>query len=164
MAILLEYAWCIFIFSAIISAVRLKRRIQPYINANYALENGYNKIIIGRAMLVTLPWVIVAIGCMTKKTHDFSDFLYPRQLNPVVLIFYFVILLEALSLFYWIFLDEGARYLKKHPGSIRLRKRGFLTDYKSSSEIKRVFFRWLITFCLLYLLFWLLPLPVVHFN
>jgi hypothetical protein len=139
MEFLFKHTWIFFIAITIVNAFIFKNKTKIYINKNPELQEGYNSIFKYMIIYGTIPWIIMAIGDLTGLTESTFDFLNPRSLNPIVLIFYLVIFfIWGLGL-RWIYFRNGAEFIERHPGLIQ--KRGFGGDPEniSAKQIK-IFF------------------------
>jgi hypothetical protein len=155
-----QYIWVVFIITGIMSALKLRHRVQPYINTNHSLAEGYNILIWSRCFFFVAPWTVVALGCMSGKT-DILDFLQPYNFNPVVLSFFALTLIEFLILFFWIFVGNGAVFLKRYPLAIQSLNVSNAQPRKlSTTAIKKIFTPFLIIYFISFAILWILGLPV----
>jgi hypothetical protein len=113
-----------------------KYRSKAYINQNPALAEGYSKIFKGWIIYGNIPWIIMGIGDLSKITNGIWDYFNPRLLNPMVLFFHISIIVIWLIGSKWIYLDNGADLLAKHPGFIRFRVLWHVKDITSIKIIK----------------------------
>ena len=117
--ILFLQTWVLFILVTVINAYIFKSRSQKYIATNPELEEGYKKMFKGLLYYGNVPWIIIGIGNLAGLTNSTFEYLAPRQLNPIVLVFHLaVIVLWVLSL-KWIYFQNGAEFLEQHPGLLR---------------------------------------------
>ncbi|MES2810914.1 MAG: hypothetical protein V4670_00455 [Bacteroidota bacterium] len=114
----------------------MKRKIIPYIEENPEREIGYNTIFKNFLIFGSIPWLIIGIGNLSGLTKSIFDYFQPSNLNPIVLIFHFSIIIIWLLLLKFIFLNDGAVFLEKHPGIIRFKSPGFENENLTSSQIK----------------------------
>jgi hypothetical protein len=63
-------------------------------------------------------------GMLTGMTKTMDEFFNPRQLNPVVTIFFLSIFFLWTIGSYWIYFKGGAEKLVNHPGMITQTKKG----------------------------------------
>jgi len=94
----------------------MRKRAKPYIEQNAELKDGYDKLFKNFLLFGNIPWIIVGIGDVTEQTKSIFDFLNPGQFNLIVLIFHVAIIVIWVLGSYWIFLNNGAEFLSKHPG------------------------------------------------
>ena len=114
----------------------MKQRFQKYIDDDPELAEGYNKIFRVWIIYGSIPWLIMAIGMLTGTTHNVFEYFNPKALNPAVLAFHFSLVLIYLLIAYWVFLNNGASFLSKHPGLIVFRGFGTTKDITSETAIK----------------------------
>jgi len=161
---LFKYFWLIVITAGALSLVRSKVKAQSHINANHTLRRGYNELILARFSLVLIPMLIIGYGCMTQQTTNFLDFFYPRKMNAVVLALHAALIIQCLLVYYWVFIKDGAGYMRKYPAIFSSNLASNKTVGQASArKIKRVFKIQLIVFILFLALLWIATLPVIHF-
>ena len=116
MEIIFEHFWLVFIIVIFVNAFIMRKRADSYIEINPELKSGYDKLFKNFLIFANIPWLIMGIGDLTGFTNGVFEFLMPRQLNPIVLIFHAsIITLWGLGS-YWIYIKDGAEFLAKHPG------------------------------------------------
>lgn len=116
MDMIFKYAWVLFIVVNFINAFIMRRRVNPYIELNPELKEGYDKLFKNFLIYGNIIWIIVAIGDLTGQTKSIFDFLSPAQFNPIVLLFHVAVIVLWIVGSYWVFLNNGAEFLVKHPG------------------------------------------------
>lgn len=135
MEIVFENIWLFFIIVTSITGINFKMKSKKYIKKNPELKSGYNKMFIGWMVFGNIPWTIVGIGSISNYTKSF-DYFNPKNLNPLVLIFYIsIIIIWALSV-YWIYFKNGAEFIEKHPGLFVKRGFGDNLDKITAKQIK----------------------------
>ncbi|CAN5139913.1 hypothetical protein BH09BAC4_BH09BAC4_06300 [soil metagenome] len=157
MDLIFSYAWVLFIGVTVINYFIIKSRVQEHIDKNPDLKAGYDQIL--KAMLIygTIPWLIMAIGSLTGLTNSVYDYLHPRTLNPVVLLFTLYIIVLWMLAARWIYFKNGADLLARHPGVFTIR--GFGSNSVTSTMIKIVFALALLGGIVGMTLMWLTDLP-----
>lgn len=136
MDIIFKHAWVLFIAVTIINGIAFRIRSQKYVAENPSLKAGYDKLIKGCLVWGNIPWLVMAVGDLTGITNGVWDYFYPRSMNPMVLMFDFVLIALWVMGSYWIYVRGGAAFLAKHPGLIRFRAPGFSEDITSPRTIK----------------------------
>ncbi|MCW7468305.1 hypothetical protein [Leptospira kanakyensis] len=136
--ILFNHIWIVFIVVTVFNAIVLKFRSQKYIKEKPELEPGYDKLVKGILFYGNIPWIIVGIGNLFQYTNSLIDYLYIKTLNPFVIIFHISILILWSLAFYWIYFNNGAEFLVKHPGLVRVKGGGFFTEV--SPKMIQIFF------------------------
>lgn len=133
-----KYFWISFILVTIVNAYVMRYRSNKYIAESPELEAGYDKLLKGMIFYGNIPWVIIGIGIMTGLANSVIDFLNPRSMKPIVLIFHLsIIVLWGLSI-RWLYFKKGAEFLEKHRGFIQVHGFGHRADV-SASQIKSFF-------------------------
>jgi len=129
MEILLNNFWLLFIVVTIGNVLMLKHSSKKYILETPELEEGYNQLFKGMLFYGNIPWVVMGFGNLTGMTKSTFEYFFPSHMNPIVLAFHGSILFLWILSAWWIYFNEGAEFLEKHPGVV----------YRSSfSEDKRV--------------------------
>jgi hypothetical protein len=116
MSAIVQHFWIVFILGIVANGLTWKWRSKKYIAENPGLQEGYDRLIKGYLIFGNIPWVIMGIGLVTGMTKSMSDFFNPGQLNPIVIAFLLVLIVEWMLGIYWIFFNGGAETLVKHPG------------------------------------------------
>ncbi len=116
MDLLLKHFWIIFIIFTILHGIILKIRSIKYIKDNPDLEYGYNKLFKGVILYGNIPWAIMGIGNILHITTKVSDYFNPKSLNPSVLLFHASIIVIWILTIRWVYFNNGANFLSKHPG------------------------------------------------
>lgn len=117
--ILFKQTWVLFIAVTCINAYILKARSKSYIADDPELESGYKKLFKGVLLYGNIPWIIMGIGNLSTLTSSTFDYFAPRQMNPMVLLFHFAIIMLWIASVKWIYFENGAEFLERHPGLMR---------------------------------------------
>jgi hypothetical protein len=138
MEIIFICIWVAFTAITFFNAMWIRSNAQEYIARDPALKDGYDKMIKVYIILLNIPLIIIAIGSFTGITKSVFDYLRPKTLNPAVLVFHtYIIVLWVWSIF-WIYFQNGAEFLERHPGLIRVSN--FKTNiYPTAKQIKLFF-------------------------
>lgn len=116
MEILFRHSWILFIAVMFINAFIIRIRAKQYIDINPELKEGYGKMFKNFLIYGNIPWIIMGIGDTTGLTNNTFEFFSPRQLNPIVLTFHATVIVLWILGSYWIYFNNGAEFLAKHPG------------------------------------------------
>ncbi|MGC4041583.1 MAG: hypothetical protein QM710_12575 [Flavobacterium sp.] len=133
---LLKYAWILLIAVTAFNVFQLKRRFKKHIEKAPEKEAGYNLIIRNYLIYGTIPWVIVAIGCLSGQTKTIFDYFEPAKLNPFVLLFHFSIVVIWILIIRFIYFKDGAGFLENYPGLIKINAPGHYDEKLSKNNIK----------------------------
>ncbi|TKG90741.1 hypothetical protein EYV94_23035 [Puteibacter caeruleilacunae] len=123
MELLLKHVWILLILVTVVNALVLKFQSKKYIQERPDLKDGYDKFFLGFLVYGNIPWLIIMVGSLSGITESVFEYLTPRLLNPVVLLFHLsVIVLWALSI-RWVYFKKGAEFIEQHPGIFQ--RKGF---------------------------------------
>ncbi len=136
MSFILEHFWIAFIIATFINGLILKQRSKKYIKENENLTEGYKKYFKGFIFFGNLPWIIMGIGDISGMTNNTFDFFYPRDMNPIVLIFHATVIFLWILLIWWTYFKGGAEFMEKHPGLIQ--STGFGASDKVSAKYIKI--------------------------
>ena len=117
----LRYLWLTMLLGVGLSTVNLWFRARNRIAENPELQEGYNQLFKGFFLSMSLPWLVMGIGIVLGGVPSYMEFFQPRNGNSFVLAFWLVILLLAAVGFWWVYFQEGAEFLAKHPGALGAR-------------------------------------------
>lgn len=163
MELIFKHGWIFLIAMTIINGFVFKYRSKKYILENPDLTDGYDKIFKGWLLYGNIPWIIMAIGDLTKITDGIWEYFNPRLLNPMVLIFHISIILLWVIGSKWIYIEEGAELLAKHPGLIQFHAFGTSKDITSSTTIKIIWTLGLIGGIIGMTMMWFMPIPSMNY-
>lgn len=112
-------SWILLIAVTFANALVMRRNAKKHLLAQPELKDGYDQMF--RAVLIygNIPWLIMAIGNLSGITRGTFDYLAPSQMNPMVLIFHFSIVVLWILSVRWIYFKGGADFLERHPGMFR---------------------------------------------
>jgi hypothetical protein len=136
MDIIFRFGWIFLIIMTIINGFVLKYRSKKYIDQNPELADGYDKLFKGWLLYGNIPWLVMAIGDLTKITNGIWEYFNPKLMNPMVLLFHASIIIIWIIGSNWIYFKNGADFLAKHPGLFKFEGPGFSNDITSSKAIK----------------------------
>ena len=66
-----------------------------------------------------LPWIVMGVGLELGGLPSIWSYFRPRDGNPFVLAFFFVVFALWILGFWWLFFARGAEFLAEHPGVLR---------------------------------------------
>lgn len=116
MPIIFEYIWVFFVLAPLINGAMLHYRSKKYIKLNPELEEGYKKYIRNFVFYSSIPWVIVMIGEISGLTNSMTEYMNPKAMNPIVLIFHASIVILWILSAWWVYFQDGAEFIENHPG------------------------------------------------
>ena len=112
MDIVFKYFWIIMIAVTVINALIFKYKADGYIAQDPSLAKGYKDYINIFLVSANIPWIIVAIGNSTGMTNNMMEYLHPRAMNPIVLLYHFDVIISLVLLFWWVYLKNAQNLLK----------------------------------------------------
>lgn len=133
-----KHTWIIFIAITIANGLILKYRSKKHIIQNPELEDGYNKYFWGWLFFGNVPWIIMMIGNLSGMTKNTVEYFNPQAMNPIVLIFYFSIIVIYLLGIRWIYFMNGAEFIESHPGLVQKSSYGGGTNV-TAKQVKLYF-------------------------
>jgi len=113
-----------FIVVTVANGLIWKSKLKKYIAENPELQEVYDSLIKGWLIYGNIPWVVMGVGMLTGLTKNMFEFFNPREMNPIVIIFFLVIIIEWILSVKWIFFNGGAEKLVKHPGMFTQTEKG----------------------------------------
>lgn len=119
METLFNYFWLVAIFTNIINVIICWVRVQPEIQKDHSLQSGYIKLLRGYLIGMSIPWLVMGYGLLTQQALSLAEFMFPRFSNPSVLAWWISLWSIILWYTYWLFCQDGAEQLTKHPGFLR---------------------------------------------
>lgn len=117
--VIAQYGWLAMLAIMWVNVVLIQRRIQPHREAFPELEPGYRRLIRGFAFWMSLPWLVMGIGCTIGGVPTIFHYLFPLTGGPFVWAFWIVCFAEYILLGYWAIRCYGAEMLVRHPGIIK---------------------------------------------
>jgi len=138
MEFVFKHIWLLFMISVVANALILKYRAGKYIAQKPELKEGYDKLFKGILIYGNIPWVIMMIGNLSGKTRFVFEYFQPREMNPIVLVFHFSIVVIWILSIWWIYFQDGANFIETHPGLFKKKGFGGNTDL-TAKEVKLFF-------------------------
>lgn len=164
MEFLFKYFWAIAIAIAILNIFLLKRQMNQRIEQDPELESGYDTLINGFAIFMTLPWLVMGFGILTGKTENMFQYLLRPDFNNTAIVAFWVTVVALMLLSgFWIFFNGGAETLEKHPGFVKANMLGKQYDRLTSNQIKLTWLGSVIVFAVILYFIWgnHIPFPPV---
>ncbi len=127
-----------FIAVTIANSLILKFRSKKYITQNPSLKEGYDTYFKGFLIYGNIPWIIMAIGNLSGMTNNTFEYFNPKEMNPIVLVFHASIIVLWFLSIYWIYFNDGAKFIERHPGLIQ--KKGFSSTSNVTAKQVKLFF------------------------
>ena len=124
MPAIFNHFWIMFIVGTVANGLIWKSKSKKYIAENPELQEGYDSLIKGWLIYGNIPWIIMGIGMLSGLTKNIFEFFNPREMNPIVIVFFLVIIVEWILSVKWIFFNGGAEKLVKHPGMFTQTEKG----------------------------------------
>ncbi len=118
--VMFKYFWVAFIIATFANAFIVRYRSKQYIEKAPELKVGYDKLFKWIIFYGNIPWVIMGFGIISGFANGMFDYLNPKSMNFIVLVFHLsIIVLWVLSI-RWIYFKQGAEFIEKHPGFIQV--------------------------------------------
>jgi hypothetical protein len=124
-----KWFWVMCIAVLLANAATFWSRAKKHTLYNPELEAGYKTIFKGLLFGGGVPWIVVGIGCVTGGLPSVFHLFRPRDGNPYTLVFFAMAFLLWIKGTYWLFFQNGAHMLVKHPGL-------FNVDFESPTTVK----------------------------
>lgn len=119
--LVLRYFWLLGIAAALGSAAFGRMTARAYIERDASLKEGYDRLIRGAAVYLSAPWIVMGIGMIFGKFNTIFDLLLSlKNWDPFSVVFFGVVIADALFLFIWVWFVDGAEFLAAHPGVFSL--------------------------------------------
>jgi len=162
MEIILVHFWIIVIPITVVNGLVLKFRFKKYIIDNPSLKEGYNKYLKGILLYGNIPWIIAIIGNIGGMTNNIFEYLNPKAMNPIVLLFHASIIVLWILSVYWIYFNGGAEFIEDHPGLFR--KTVFFDSSNVTAKQVKLFFPFILLGCVAgMIMLWVTDIPMPQF-
>ncbi|MEM9092476.1 MAG: hypothetical protein AAGC93_27565 [Cyanobacteria bacterium P01_F01_bin.53] len=115
----MSHVWLVAIAINAINATIFWVRAQPDIQQTPILKTGYIKLLLGFFVGLSLPWIVVGVGTTLGEIESIADYFYVREGNPSVVALWIVIWALILSFSQWLWFQNGAEILLRHPAILR---------------------------------------------
>lgn len=138
MELIFKYAWIFLIAVTVLNGFVLKYRSKKYIQENPELESGYDRFFKGWLIYGNIPWIIIMIGNLSGLTESIFEYFNPKAMNPMVLTFHLSIVILWILSIRWIYFRDGAEFIEKHPGLLRISGLKGVSD-TSAKQVKLFF-------------------------
>jgi hypothetical protein len=120
LALLVRHAWLVPVVTILLSVSLQWRKVQPQIATRPELKDGYRRLVRRVAVWLTLPWLVMGLGCIAGAVPGVVHYLFPVWGGPFVWLFWAVVYGELLLLAYWGVFGRGAELLVRHPGVVNI--------------------------------------------
>lgn len=118
---LAQWGWLALLAGVPLNVLAIRRRARLHIVAHPELAAGYRRLLRGFAFWMSLPWLVMGVGCTIGGVPTLFHFLRPVAGGPFVWAFWVVAYTEFLLLGWWAVRGGGAEALVRHPGLIVFR-------------------------------------------
>jgi len=119
MELIFKHIWILFILTTFLNVFILKQRTKKFILEKPELRKGYDKYLSRWLIIGNIPWVIIGVGNTSGMTNSIFEYLMPRLMNPIVLVFHFAIVVLWVLAIRWVYFKGGAEFIESHPGLAR---------------------------------------------
>lgn len=111
-----RHFWLFFLAGACVNALAFRLRAKRQMAEQPELAASYARLSRRLTIWISIPWLVMGIGCEMGGVPTILHFFRPRDGDPFVLAWFAsVIVLWVLSL-WWIFFRAGAEMLAEHRG------------------------------------------------
>jgi hypothetical protein len=135
-ALISKYFWLIALIATFINWLSFRREAQKQIEKQPRLRPGYNSLIRGYLPFMSLPWLVMGIGCTIGGVPSIWHYFRPRDGNPYVISWFGCIFFLWVCGTFWLFFKNGAEMLAQHPGAIQFNNFGTSKDVTNPKLIK----------------------------
>jgi cell division protein FtsX len=129
--VVFDYAWIAFMLATVANAALWWVRSRPYRQAEPELEDSYRSLIRGFLVWGNVPWIVMGLGILTGEVASFFDYFNPRDGGSYVHMWFGSIALLWVLGTDWIFRQNGAEVLVRHPGLARV-------PFRSAASVRMV--------------------------
>ena len=136
LVILLKHFWLIAIIVTFANILFFRQNANKHIAENPQLKEGYDALIKGMLFWLSLPWVVMGIGCTVGGVPSVFYYFRPKDGNLFVLAWFATIFAIWAIGFVWIFFKGGADALAKYSGMIVMRTGFQKKEIKNPAMIK----------------------------
>lgn len=129
---IIDQGWLLGVLVAVANAIVMRWQARDIIAADPSLRQPLNRLYLGIAFWVSLPFLAMGIFVLTGAAtgHEMVDFLGAGRENPAVLAIHGLLMAESLLFFLWVWFRGGAERLSLHPWG-----RGSPSDVKAVSRL-----------------------------
>jgi hypothetical protein len=159
-----RYFWLLGLVITVTNWLGFRRRAQKCIEKNPQLEQGYAPLIRGYLFYMSLPWVVMGIGCTIGGVPSIWSYFRPRDGNPYILAWFGSVLFLWVLGTFWLFFKGGAEVLARHPGALEFRCGLRSKDITSPSMIKALWLLVLASGIIATVTMWFMNIPIPNFR
>lgn len=116
MEFLFQNFWIALLAVTVLNAFWMRKRSEVYAQQHPSLIPGYKKLFKYFLIFGSIPWLIMGTGNLTGLTSLTHEYLNPASGNPIVLLFHLLIVSYWILGGLWIFFNNGAAFIERHPG------------------------------------------------
>jgi len=151
--VLSKYFWIFGIFVTSMPVFAARKAAKDYARENPDLAPGYRKLFCGYLILLSLPWIVMGVGCTVGGVPSVWHFFNPKDGNPYVLAWFASNFIMLAVISYWIFFMGGAQMLIRHHNVLSI-------DTSNPAVIKLVWTGFLVLGITILLIMWTVHIPI----
>jgi hypothetical protein len=136
--LIFKYFWLIALIATVINWLSFRKNIQKQIKKQPRLSKEYESLILGYLSFMSLPWLVMGVGCTIGGVTSVWHFFRPRDGNPYVLAWFGCIFFLWVSGTFWLFFKNGAETLAQIPGAVQFSNFGTIKDITDPKLIKLI--------------------------
>lgn len=137
-----KHFWLIALIATLVNWLSFRRDAQKQIEKQPRLRKGFESLILGYLSLMSLPWLVMGIGCTIGGVPTVWHYFRPRDGNPYVLTWFGCIFFLWVCGTFWLFFKNGAEKLAQIPGAVQFNSFGTIKDITDPKLIKLI---WVLT-------------------
>lgn len=134
--LIFKYFWLFGIAAGVFNYFWQKQAVRKYIAEDPEREPGYERLLQALLLITVSPFAVMGAAIIAGELPDLTAFLNPRGehwLVRALWIFFSVFWMAVLG---WMILGEGAAFLEKHPGIVRIKFPGVDRDRPTARQIR----------------------------
>ncbi len=116
-----RYFWAAAIVMTAVNVAILKVRSTRYIQEDPERAEGYAVLFRGYLIWMSLPWVVMGIGCTFGGVRTVWRYLRPQDGDPYVLAWFASVFAVWIVVTCWLLFRGGAEMLIRHPGVLNVK-------------------------------------------
>jgi hypothetical protein len=110
-----KWFWAFFAAMALANTTILWVRSRRDVAAHPERSASYDRLILGYAVAVSVPWLVAGGVLLAGEADGFLDFVRPASARPAVQLWHGLLVGMWALLLYWLFARRGAEQLAAHP-------------------------------------------------
>ncbi len=115
-SIVSKYFWLVCLLVTLVNVFIWKRQSGKFIAADPSLAEGYARLFRGAMIWMSIPWVVMGVGCTLGGVPSVWHYFRPQDGDPFVLAWFASLFVVWGALVFWIFIQNGAEALVRYPG------------------------------------------------